>query len=304
VFLLNKPLCSTWPSGAAAGLAILGIQDHTRTKFAAPLGKNCTQWSESNTGYRFTPSGGGSRFVRSELMTMGGVLVATADTATTALGALDLHFPNVCVNSSSTSFVIKTTFSACDNPASQLISFDTIAVNLTEMNATAAAAPTSCNGALNGSITVTPTTGTGPYTYTLDGGTPVTGPAPYTFTNVGAGAHNVVVRDAFGCITPVIPVTVVAGPPIATTATKTDALCNGGATGSITVTQPTAGNAPYEYSLDGITWQISNVFNGLPAGTYTVYFRERDGCNGTLSITVAEPTLLTSTTGRVQEFRK
>lgn len=299
VFLLNKPLCTSWPSGAAAGLAILGIQDHTRTKFAAPPGKNCTQWSESNTGYRFTPSGGGSRYVKSELMTMGGVLVATADTTTTTVGALDLHFPNVCVNSSSTNFVIKTTFSACDNPASQLISYDTIAVNLTEMNATAASAPTSCNGANNGTITVTPTSGTGPYTYTLDGGTPVTGPAPYTFSNIAAGAHNVVVRDVFGCITPIIPVSVVAGPPIATTATKTDALCNGGSTGSITVQQPTAGNAPYEYSLDGVTWQTSNVFTGLPAGTYTVFFRERDGCNGTLSITVAEPTVLTSTAAAV-----
>ncbi len=246
-----------------------------------------------------TLSGGGPRVVSSELLTMGGTLVATADTATTITGSLDLHFPNVCVSSSATSFVIRTTFSACDNPGNQLVSFDTIAVNLTEMVATATTSATSCNGASNGSVTVTPTTGTAPYTYTFDGGAPVTGPAPYTFTNVPAGAHTVVVRDVFGCITPVIPVSVVAGPPIATTATKTDALCNGGSTGSITVAQPAAGNAPYEYSLDGVTWQSSNVFNGLPAGNYTVYFRERDGCNGTLSISVAEPAVLTSVAAAV-----
>ena len=36
VFVLNKPVCPTWPSGATGGLAILGIQDDTRTKFATP----------------------------------------------------------------------------------------------------------------------------------------------------------------------------------------------------------------------------------------------------------------------------
>ena len=160
------------------------------------------------------------------------------------------------------------------------------------MQAGATSAATSCNGSADGTITVTPTTGTGPFTYTMDGGTPVTGPAPYTFTNVPPGAHTIFVTDAFGCVTPLIPVTVVAGPPISTTASKTDALCNGSATGTITVVQPTVGAAPFEYSLDGTTWQTSNVFTGLAAGAYTVYFREGGGCQGTLPIIVAEPTVL------------
>ncbi|MFZ1314206.1 MAG: gliding motility-associated C-terminal domain-containing protein, partial [Chitinophagaceae bacterium] len=75
-------------------------------------------------------------------------------------------------------------------------------------------------------------------------------------------------------------------------ASKTDALCNGSATGTITVVQPMVGAAPFEYSLDGTTWQTSNVFTGLAAGAYTVYFREGGGCQGTLPIIVAEPTVL------------
>ncbi|HQV61183.1 MAG TPA: gliding motility-associated C-terminal domain-containing protein, partial [Chitinophagaceae bacterium] len=180
----------------------------------------------------------------------------------------------------------------CDGTQNQLISYDTVTVNLTQMQAGATSAATSCNGSADGTITVTPTTGTGPFTYTMDGGTPVTGPAPYTFTNVPPGAHTIFVTDAFGCVTPLIPVTVVAGPPISTTASKTDALCNGSATGTITVVQPTVGAAPFEYSLDGTTWQTSNVFTGLAAGAYTVYFREGGGCQGTLPIIVAEPTVL------------
>lgn len=43
-------------------------------------------------------------------------------------------------------------------------------------------------------------------------------------------------------------------------------------------------NYPYpvglnvQYSLDGITWQESNVFNGLPAGNYIAYVRDQYGC--------------------------
>lgn len=279
-------------SSTNAGRAILGIQNWNQNQAIAAPGKNNTVWNETNTGYKFIPSAGTSRYVVSELLTMGGALVATADTSTTTAGLLDLSFPNVCVTGSSTNFVVRTTYSACDGSPAQLISYDTVTVNLSQMQATVTPSPTLCNGASNGSITITPTTGTAPFSYSLDGAPPVTGPSPYTFNNVAAGNHNVVVTDAFGCITPVLSTSIAAGPSIATTATKTDALCNGSATGTITVAQPSVGTAPFEYSLDGITWQASNVFNGLAAGTYTVYFREGGGCQGTVPITVAEPTVL------------
>lgn len=363
-------------SSTSGGRAILGIQNWNRDQAIAAPGKNNTQWSETNTGYRFTPSGGGSRYAASELLTMGGAVVAAADTATTVAGLLNLTFPNICPPGGSTQYVVRTTFSACENPANQLVSLDTITVNRTNsLNATAAAtntacgppsgtisvtvpggvgtppytyvldggAPvtgpspytftgvaqgphtvvvtdasggctstlnltvnittilnatttftgTTCSGAINGTITITTADGTGPYSFVLDGGAPQTGPLPFTFNNVPAGTHTVVVTDqSNGCVTNTININIAAGPPIATTATKTDALCNGSATGTITVAQPSVGTAPFEYSLDGITWQASNVFNGLAAGTYTVYFREGGGCQGTVPITVAEPTVL------------
>jgi gliding motility-associated-like protein len=161
--------------------------------------------------------------------------------------------------------------------------------------ATATGAATSCSGATNGSITVTPTNGAAPYTFSLDGGAPIAAAAPYTFTNVPAGPHTVVVSSGAGCTTNIINVDVVAGPNLTTTVSKTDVLCNAGATGSITVTQPTIGNPPYEYSLDNATWQLSNVFNGLVAGTYTVYYRELNGCVGSQTITVTEPPVLSAT---------
>lgn len=160
--------------------------------------------------------------------------------------------------------------------------------------ATAAPASTSCSGASDGTITVTPTNGTGPFEFSLDGGTYVAGTAPYTFTGLSSGTHTITIRNAAGCVSNVINTSVTAGPVITTTASKTDVLCNGGNTGTITVAQPAVGATPFEYSLDGTTWQTSNVFNGLAAGTYTVYYRSANGCQNSLSIIVDQPTTLTS----------
>ncbi|MFN4892796.1 MAG: gliding motility-associated C-terminal domain-containing protein [Bacteroidota bacterium] len=153
---------------------------------------------------------------------------------------------------------------------------------------------TGCQGASNGTVTVTPSSGTGPYTYSIDNGAFVSGASPYTFNNLTSGNHTVVIRDAAGCASNIININVAAGPPLATTATKTDALCFGGSTGTITVSQPAAGSAPYQYSLDNATWQSSTLFSGLAAGTYTVYFREANGCFGSLNITVSQPTALSA----------
>ena len=42
----------------------------------------------------------------------------------------------------------------------------------------------------------------------------------------------------------------------------------------------------YTYSLDNVTFQSSNVFSGLAAGTYTVYLRDFYGCVRNTSVTV------------------
>ncbi|MGH2552685.1 MAG: gliding motility-associated C-terminal domain-containing protein, partial [Chitinophagaceae bacterium] len=130
-------------------------------------------------------------------------------------------------------------------------------------------------------------------------GAPVAAPAPYTFMNVSAGPHTVIVTDAANCITNSIPVVVAAGQTLTTTVTVTDALCNGGATGIITVTQPAIGVPPFQYSLDGVIWQASNIFNGLVAGNYTVYYRESLGCQGSQPVTVSEPVAMTSSAATV-----
>jgi hypothetical protein len=72
-------------------------------------GRNTGNWSESNTGYRFTPSGATSNFVSlgSGLYDMTGTLIMPADTLTTTPGLLDISFPNFCPPAGSNQYVVK-----------------------------------------------------------------------------------------------------------------------------------------------------------------------------------------------------
>lgn len=160
-------------------------------------------------------------------------------------------------------------------------------------------AATSCSGASNGSVTITPAGGAAPFTWSLDGGAPQPGAAPFTFSNLSAGAHTVSVTDAAGCVTGNINVTIPAGPQLTTSVTATPVLCNGGNTGIITVAVPVIGTPPYEYSLDNINWQASNIFTGLTANTYTVYYRESNGCQGQQQVTVNEPAAMAASSAAV-----
>jgi gliding motility-associated-like protein len=379
VFIAAKGLDNNSVPAWNANFAILGLQKDNTTAVAAP-GKNCTVWAENNTAYRFVPSGAGSRFVQSELVTLSGTVIGIADTATTTTGLLDVHFANVCPPSGSTDYVIRTTFSSCSNPALQLVSLDTVTFNLSNsLEATAVSTNTDCgppNGTItvtippgygnppfsytldgatpvsnlrthtftgvsvgphvidiadatnsctssinitvarnnnllattsvtaascsevyNGTITVGATNGFGPYTYQLDGFLPASGPNPYTFTNVNSGSHIVIVYDATGCQSGIINVDVPANAGVNGNAVSTAATCPTVSNGSITVTA-LGGTAPYTYQLDGGTPQSgTNVytFTNVSANIHTVLITDFVGCTRTINITVAAGPPITAT---------
>ncbi len=57
--------------------------------------------------------------------------------------------------------------------------------------------------------------------------------------------------------------------------------------GSITIPVPTSGTGPYEYSINGTTYQAGNVFSGLAAGTYTIYVRDANNCAANAQVILA-----------------
>ncbi len=122
------------------------------------------------------------------------------------------------------------------------------------------------------------------------------GVEPYTGTgvfSVQAGSYTYTVSDAIGCST---TVSISVGQPdsLTVSAIKTNVLCNGGNTGTITVTA-SGGTGPYTYSSNGgASFGGSNVLSNLTTGSYTVAVKDANGCIKVLSpaIVITQPTAL------------
>lgn len=90
--------------------------------------------------------------------------------------------------------------------------------------------------------------------------------------------------------------------PLSVSTSFADVTCNGGNDGSITVTT-SGGSAPYQYSIDNCaTFQASNVFTGLTAGTYNVCVQDALGCyTSVTTVTISEPSAIVINSAVVNE---
>ncbi len=156
-------------------------------------------------------------------------------------------------------------------------SFSTQLVNTAGPTASANGTNVSCGGLNDGSVVVSGTGGTTPYTYSIDGTNFGTN---NTFTGIGAGTITAYVLDAGGCQS-TATVTITEPTAVLHTVNVTDASC-GLNNGSITVTA-TGGSGTYTYSLDGNTPQANNVFNNLGAGSYTITAIDGNGCSSNIT---------------------
>ncbi|MCW3086496.1 MAG: hypothetical protein JWP12_3862 [Bacteroidetes bacterium] len=176
--------------------------------------------------------------------------------------------------------------------------FTTSAV-ITDLSGLAASITTqtnvSCNGGNNGSVTVTASGSTAPYSYSFNGGAFA---GSGTFGTLTAGTYTVTAKDGNGC-TIVVPVTI-AQPAVLTgvIATQTNVSCFGGTTGAVTVTAG-GGTPTYTYSIDGGAFAGSASFTGLNATTHTVVIKDSKGCTVNVPVTITQPTALTLVTSSV-----
>ncbi|MES2629499.1 MAG: PKD domain-containing protein, partial [Bacteroidota bacterium] len=130
-------------------------------------------------------------------------------------------------------------------------------------------------GSVNGSITVTSVTGgKAPYQYSRNGGTFQTA---NTFTGLDTTNYLITVKDAKGCTYDSILRVGITSGPTATAFTTAGSGC-GNPTGRITVNSSTGGKAPYQYSIDGSTYQAGNMFTSLGSGSYQLYVKDANGC--------------------------
>ncbi|OXA77954.1 Por secretion system C-terminal sorting domain-containing protein [Flavobacterium aquidurense] len=126
------------------------------------------------------------------------------------------------------------------------------------------------------SLTVTATGGVGPYYYALNAGSFSSSPV---FTNLSAGVYSIQVLDTGTSCPTTANYTITA--PIAVTATSRVLDQN-----TILITAA-GGTAPYQYSLDGLTYQAANYFTNFIPGNYDVRIKDVQGCVAVVKATVA-----------------
>jgi len=167
----------------------------------------------------------------------------------------------------------------------------TYSITITQPTAVVASAtgtnPTCYNGS-NGSIVVSGSGGSGTYTYSIDG---TNYQSSTTFSSLTNGSYTLYVRDSANCVS-TTSVTLNRTAPNATI-TPNSVVCNGGSTGSISVSSFTGGSGPYRVSINGVDYTsnvTSHTFSNLSAGTYTIYVRDNSDCIQSYSSTVSQPT--------------
>ena len=157
-----------------------------------------------------------------------------------------------------------------------------------------------CNGLANGQLFATPSGGTAAYSYSwikLGGGSVTTGATDSIAINLAADTYRVIVTDGGSCQD---SVDFTISEPSLVTSVFTDSTtlnCNGDNNGSVTVT-PSGGTPGYTY-----TWSpavtlgaTDSIATGLSGSTnYQVIISDANGCNDTNTISLSEPTLLSST---------
>ncbi|HIA35469.1 MAG TPA: T9SS type A sorting domain-containing protein [Flavobacteriales bacterium] len=129
----------------------------------------------------------------------------------------------------------------------------------------------SCYGLCDGQATVNASGGTAPYTYNWSNGTTTS-----SASQLCASLYAVTVTDATGS-DPSSTITLYDPPPLNISATGTDESFCGANDGSITVL--VSGGTPFcQYSIDCVSFDTSNTFTGLSAGTYTICAMDTFGC--------------------------
>jgi gliding motility-associated-like protein len=169
---------------------------------------------------------------------------------------------------------------------------DTTSITLTaptQLTATTATVGAGCATGSAGTITVTATGGTAPYSFSLNGNTPQ---ASNTFNNLTAGSYTIVTTDANGC-TISNTATIGSAAPIQLNANATsnfagfNVSCFGSSNGTATVAAA-GGIAPYSFAWSN--GQTTQQASGLSAGTQNVTVTDANGCSSTASVTITQPT--------------
>ncbi len=134
-----------------------------------------------------------------------------------------------------------------------------------------------CNGDANGSIIVTASGGTPPYTYSKNG---INYFPSNVFSNLVQNTYRIYVKDSKNCTkSDTISIFEPEEFTVASEIRIDNNQCFGDSLGEIRILTVTGGTLPYEYSINGgLSFQSGPSFSFLPAGNYQTVVRDNAGC--------------------------
>ncbi len=289
-YIKNRSQCL---SGEGPSSFIMGMQNWTRNAAIAPPGRSQSTVALSNESWKYSPTGPAFLFQQSKLF-LNGVLQGVGDTTRINSDSLSVYFSGVCPAPGEVqNLKIITTYKLATNSPQLFVVTDSIVVKklpCTPLSFTTQLTNPTCFGGTNGKIVIHASGGVSPYTFSINGTNYFT---DSTFSNLSAGTYTLYTKDNAGTIVS-SSATLTAPSAVAGTTTITNVLCNGGSTGSITV-NASGGTPSYQYSLNGGTFQVSNVFSGLTANTYSIIIKDANNCTTTISATATQPTAVNAT---------
>lgn len=160
-----------------------------------------------------------------------------------------------------------------------------------------------CSNVCTGAIALTPTGGTGAYTYAWTPAAAITaGQGTPNVTGLCPGTYTVTITDANLC-TSVDSFTVNQTAPLSVTVSSTNISCASTCNGMAYVTI-TAGTAPFTIQWDDALGQTNDTATALCAGNYTATITDANGCSTSVSVTItatpaiaANPTITNANCG-------
>jgi len=135
-----------------------------------------------------------------------------------------------------------------------------------------------CSGAANGSVTVSLTGGTAPFTYAWSNG----GNTP-TISSLPGGTYTVNVSDANGCDFSTLALVAEPAPYTPWDVQTVNPLCPNDATGSATASI-SGGTQPYSFIWSN--GSTGNTLSNVPSGNYSVEVTDANGCKSSTSVSL------------------
>ncbi len=168
------------------------------------------------------------------------------------------------------------------------ISF-TILQPLAPLSASIINFPPICYNEGNGKMILSRTGGTRPFSYIWKDELGNTISISKNLYNIPSGVYSIYITDANGCEFSIEDHFLEQPAQLAATFNTTYVSCYNGNYGIIQV-NPSGGTGAHQFSLNGGPFQSSNIFSGLPQGTYSITIIDDNNCSRTFeSIIITQP---------------